>query len=197
MASAVERLKEAIEALQAEIDRDLDERRERWRYRVERGRVRFEAEVRARHRAAKVGLLEFLSYTRPSVVLTAPVIYSLIVPFAVLDLWVSLYQAVCFRVYGIARVRRGDHIAFDRHHLAYLNGLQKLNCLYCGYCNGVISYVREIAGRTEQYWCPIKHARRVKGVHDNYAAFLDYGDAEAFQAELERLREALGEGKGN
>ena len=197
MASAVARLKEAIEALQAEIDRDLDERRERWRYRVERGRVRFEAEVRARHRAAKVGLLEFLSYTRPSVVLTAPVIYSLIVPFAALDLWVSVYQAVCFRVYGIARVRRGDHIAFDRHHLAYLNGLQKLNCLYCGYCNGVISYVREIAGRTEQYWCPIKHARRVKGVHDNYAAFLDYGDAEAFQAELERLREALGEGRGS
>ena len=123
--------------------------------------------------------------------------FSLIVPFAVLDLWVSLYQAVCFRVYGIARVRRGDHIAFDRHHLAYLNGLQKLNCLYCGYCNGVISYVREIAGRTEQYWCPIKHARRVKGVHDNYAAFLDYGDAEAFQAELERLREALGEGRAS
>jgi hypothetical protein len=55
---------------------------------------------------------------------------------------------------------------FDRYHLAYLNVLEKLNCAYA---NGLIAYVREIAGRTEQYWCPIKHARRVIGAHSHYA----------------------------
>jgi hypothetical protein len=33
------------------------------------------------------------------------------------------------------------------------------------YANGVFAYVREVGSRTEQYWCPIKHARRVLGVH--------------------------------
>jgi hypothetical protein len=94
------------------------------------------------------------------VVLTAPVIYAVIVPLVLLDLFVTIYQRVCFPVYGIPKVNRGDYLIFDRHHLAYLNALEKLNCAYCSYANGLIAYVREIAGRTEQYWCPIKHARR-------------------------------------
>ncbi len=194
--SPVERLKEALRALEAEIDAELDESRDRLRYRIERGRIRFDREVLARHRAAKVRLREFLGAARPMVILTAPVIYSLILPFALLDLFVSLYQAICFPVYGIAKVRRADHIAFDRQHLAYLNGLQKLNCVYCGYCNGLISFVREVAGRTEQYWCPIKHARRMAGRHEQYGDFVAYGDAEGFREESEGLRERLKEGKG-
>jgi len=69
--------------------------------------------------------------------------------------------------------------------------LQKLNCIYCGYCNGLISYMREIAARTEQYWCPIKHARRTAGPHDRYAGFVDYGDAEGFRDRSRPLREGL------
>ncbi|MCB2116133.1 MAG: hypothetical protein KDE00_07465 [Rhodobacteraceae bacterium] len=187
----LDRLRETLAALEAEFDAELDERRERLKYRIEQGRVRFDREVLARHRATKVRLGEFLAATRPMVVLTAPVIYSLILPFALMDLFVSLYQAICFPVYGIAKVCRRDHIVIDRHHLAYLNGLQKLNCLYCSYCNGLIGYVREIAGRTEQYWCPIKHARRVAGAHDQYRDFTDYGDAEAFRTESQPLRDRL------
>ena len=193
--SPVERLKEALRALEAEIDAELDQSRDRLRYRIERGRIRFDHEVLARHRAAKVRLREFLGAARPMVILTAPVIYSLILPFALLDLFVSLYQAICFPVYGIAKVRRADHIAFDRQHLAYLNGLQKLNCVYCGYCNGLISFVREVAGRTEQYWCPIKHARRMAGRHEQYGDFVAYGDAEGFREESEGLRERLKAGR--
>ena len=193
--SPVERLKEALRALEAEIDAELDQSRDRLRYRIERGRIRFDHEVLARHRAAKVRLREFLGAARPMVILTAPVIYSLILPFALLDLFVSLYQAICFPVYGIAKVRRADHIAIDRQHLAYLNGLQKLNCVYCGYCNGLISFVREVAGRTEQYWCPIKHARRMAGRHEQYGDFVAYGDAEGFREGSEGLRERLKAGR--
>ena len=119
------------------------------------------------------------------------VIYSLVVPFVVLDLWVSIYHAICFPIYGIPKVRRRDHIRIDRQHLAYLNGLQKLNCVYCGYVNGLISYVREIAGRTEAYWCPIKHASRVEGRHDHYPEFMEYGDGEVWQDGLVKSRRGL------
>ena len=117
-----------------------------------------------------------------------PSIYSLIIPLILLDLFAALYQAVCFPVYGLRRVRRRDYLAFDRGQLAYLNAIEKINCEYCAYANGLIAYIREIASRTEEYWCPIKHARRVLGVHARYGSFVDYGDGDAYRHELERLR---------
>jgi len=55
----------------------------------------------------------------------------------------------------------------------------------------VIAYVQEIAGRTEQYWCPIKHALRLKTMHSRYRHFLDYGDAEQYRARVEEVRRAF------
>ncbi len=188
MTSPTETLLARIRDLQDELEQDLRRRSEAFRYRLENGRVVFEEGIRARHREFRVRLSTFLRGTRPMVVLTAPVIYSLIVPFVLLDLLVSLYQAVCFPVYGIDKVRRRDFIRIDRHHLAYLNALQKLNCVYCGYCNGLLGYVQEVAGRTEAYWCPIKHAARVGAYHGYYAQFVDYGDAEGFEAGLDASR---------
>lgn len=189
--SPIERLRDALQALDSEMDAELAASRDRLKYRIERGRAVFDREVLARHRAARVRWRAFLGAARPMVILTAPVIYALILPFALLDLFVTIYQAICFRVYGIARVRRRDHIVIDRQQLAYLNGLQKLNCVYCGYCNGLISYVREIAGRTEQYWCPIKHARRVSGAHDRYGSFADYGDSDGYNSRSGALRDGM------
>ncbi len=122
---------------------------------------------------------------------TAPIIYSLIVPICLLDLWVTLYQQVCFRAYGIVRVDRSKFIVVDRHHLAHLNGIEKVNCVFCGYANGVFAYVREVAGRTEQYWCPIRHASRVRGAHRQYRHFVDYGDAEGYKRRLLSFRADL------
>ena len=75
----------------------------------------------------------------------------------------------------IAQVRRSTYIVIDRHHLAYLNAIEKVNCVYCWYANGVFAYVREVAGRTEQFWCPIRHAKRVRAPHAHYREFVDYG----------------------
>ena len=194
MTTPLVQLAERIRDLEAALEAELEEKQRAFRYRLERGRVVFEAEVIARHRAARERLMSFLARTRPLVVLTAPVIYSLIVPLALLDLCVTLYQAVCFPVYGVPKVRRRDHILIDRQHLAYLNGLQKLNCVYCGYANGLISFVREVAARTEAYWCPIKHARRVAEPHSRYVHFVDFGDERAFQQRVEGHRSALREG---
>lgn len=149
----------------------------------------FRRDVVARQRAFKLGLVPFLFSSKVRHILVAPVIYSMILPMVLLDLWVSLYQAICFPAYGIPRVKRSHYVVFDRHHLAYLNLVEKMNCVYCSYGNGVFAYARAVAGRTEQYWCPIKHARRVLDPHGRYFSFLDYGDAEGYRAQLARMRE--------
>ena len=150
-----------------------------------------EEEVLARHRALRVSLPAFLASPRPLFILTAPVIYALILPVVLLDLFVAIHQAICFPVYGIDKVRRGDHVVIDRHQPACLNGLQKLNCICCGYANGVLALAREVAARTAQYWCPIKHARRVADPHALYGNFTDFGDAEGFRARQSALRSDL------
>jgi len=185
MTTDLDQLRSRIAELRQMLEAGIEERRAIWRYRIEHGRAVFEAGARERHRDLREGLAGYLARARLAVVITAPFIYALIVPFALLDLFVSLYQAVCFPVYGIPKVRRADHIIIDRHMLAYLNGLQKLNCVYCGYANGLISYVREIAGRTEAHWCPIKHARHSSDPHAHYDAFCDFGDAEGFRAKVD------------
>jgi hypothetical protein len=165
-----------------------DEQQMRWRYRIEAGRVRFEEATRRAHRRLKRSILQSLTETSLSHILTLPLIYSVTVPLVLLDVWMSLYQRICFPVYGIPRVRRREFIVFDRHYLAYLNAVQKAHCAYCSYANGVLAYVREIIARTEQYWCPIKHARRIEQPHERYHLFADYGDAEGYRRDLPALR---------
>ncbi len=183
-------LTEKIRELEAELDAEVAQRRIELHVGMERGRAFFEEEILRRHRELSTRLSTYILKAHPLVILTAPVIYSLIVPFVLLDLFVTIYQAVCFPVYGIPKARRGDYLVFDRHHLAYLNALEKLNCAYCSYANGLIAYVREIAGRTEQYWCPIKHARRVIGAHPRYATFQDYGDVDGYRRWLAQFHPA-------
>jgi hypothetical protein len=191
MASRTADLLERIAGLEHELELELTRRRALWRYRVDAGKVRFEREVHEAHRRLKQRLPVFLRESNLRTIATAPVIYSLIVPVAVLDLWVTLYQAVCFRAYGIPRVRRSAYIVIDRGALAYLNGVEKFNCVFCGYANGVFAYVREVGGRTEQYWCPIRHAKRVRAPHAHYREFVEYGDAEGYKRKLIPLRDAL------
>lgn len=131
--------------------------------------------------ATRQGLVAYVRLGSLASLLTAPVVYSLLFPLAVLDVWVSVYQLVCFPVYGIPRVGRRAHIAMDRETLPYLNAIERIHCTFCSYANGVISYVREVAALTEQYWCPIKHARNMPAPHSQYASFVDFGDAEGYR----------------
>ncbi|PKP80949.1 MAG: hypothetical protein CVT79_13125 [Alphaproteobacteria bacterium HGW-Alphaproteobacteria-18] len=180
-----------IRALEAELEGEFARQQAGLRYGLEHGKVVFEEEVARRHRELQTGLTRYLLKARLGVVISAPIIYSLILPFALADAWASLYQAVCFRVYGIPQVKRGRYMVFDRAGLGYLNALEKINCAYCSYVNGVIAYVREIGARTEQYWCPIKHARRVLGAHPRYPDFQDYGQGEQYREKLHALRARL------
>lgn len=158
-------------------------------------RIEFEQSIKESHRRLKTNFFRWLITNRPQNLLTGPIIYSMIIPLVVTDLFVSFYQAICFPVYGIKKVRRGDYIIFDRQHLSYLNFVEKFHCSYCAYGSGMIAYVSEIIARTEQYFCPIKHARKILGTHRRYVRFLDYGDAEDYEGKLESYRQRLNEDK--
>ena len=158
---------------------------------IHRTTVRLNREIRRAHEESREDLLTFLRSASIPSLLSTPIVYSVGLPFALLDLWVTLYQWACFPVYGIPWVRRGAYFAIDRHKLVYLNGIEKANCMYCSYANGVIAYVREVAACTEEYWCPIKHARPVPGAHGHYRRFFGYGDAQGYRRGLVPLRRRL------
>ncbi len=191
MTAHLDLLTEKLRSVEAEIEAEMAKRREELRFQVVNHRIVFEQEVLRLQRAIKTRALRYLIEANPLMILSAPVIYSLIVPIALADIWVMAYQAICFPVYRIPKVRRRDYLVFDRHHLAYLNIIEKINCAYCSYANGAIAFVREVAARTEVYWCPIKHARRVLGPHPHYQGFADFGDAEGFQSRLKQMKDGV------
>jgi hypothetical protein len=184
-------LRHIEQELAAELERIVEQNHERFRYTVRAGRVRFENGVRALHHSHRKGLIAYVRNAPISYVLTAPFTYGLFVPLLATDIAVNVFQQVCFRTYGIKIVRRRDYLVFDRQLLGYLNAIEKLNCVYCSYANGLISFIREVAARTEQYWCPIKHARHTLGEHNRMEEFFDYGDAESYHADLPRIRARL------
>jgi hypothetical protein len=124
-----------------------------------------------------------------------PFIYGMIFPAFILDICLFIYQQTALRLYGIPLVRRSDYIIYDRKHLSYLNLIQKMNCLYCSYVNGLFQFAVEVAGRTEKYWCPIKAARRKAGMHNWEEYFADYGDPEGFKKMFNSNKEFFGKKK--
>ncbi|MEW6428772.1 MAG: hypothetical protein AB1568_12145 [Thermodesulfobacteriota bacterium] len=184
----LQELVEEIKHLQRELLLEIEKKEKEYSYRISGKRVYFEEATARYHKTLATTLQAYLATSPLLNILTAPVIWSCLAPAALLDLMVCLYQGVCFPVYGIPKVRRGDYIVIDRHSLRYLNPIEKINCIYCGYFNGLIAYVQEVAARTEQYWCPIKHARKLSAIHSRYHKFLDYGDHEEYLRRLEQIR---------
>ncbi|HEY0704738.1 MAG TPA: hypothetical protein VGD60_18335 [Candidatus Acidoferrales bacterium] len=157
-------------------------------YELHQREIRFPDAVKKEHTRLRSSLLRYMQESRFFVGLTAPLIYGCIIPFVLIDIFISIYQWFSFPLYGIPKVKRSDFIVFDRGKLCYLNLLERINCAYCSYGNGVMAYVVEVAARTEQHWCPIRHAHRIMHPHDRYAHFLPYGDAVAYRAKLEEVR---------
>lgn len=190
MDTRIRELLQQIGSLEEDLRTALHERESRVHFIIRGKRIEFEREIRQTHQKLKRNFFRWLTTDRPQNLITGPIIYAMIVPLAVLDLFVTFYQASCFPIYGIAKVRRADYIVFDRRHLGYLNIIERFHCEYCSYASGLMAYLTEIIARTEQYFCPIKHARKVLGVHVHYARFLAYGDATDFHARLEAFRVA-------
>lgn len=181
-----------IGALEDELRSALHERESRVMFTIRGKRIEFEREIGEAHKRLKRGFFRWLVTDRGQNLITGPIIYGMAIPMALFDLCLSIYQLSCFPIYGIAKVRRADYIVFDRHQLGYLNFIERFHCEYCAYGNGLMAYATEILARTEQYFCPIKHARKVVGTHTRYENFLQYGESPDYHAKLEAIRVAMG-----
>lgn len=170
-----------IEALQAEMKEKYDEMAKKYGYEFEKRKIRFQEGFRMEHRKEKISAWKYTLSTNFRFILSMPFIYGMIIPAIFLDICTTIYQHTAFRLYRIPRVRRSDYIIFERRYLDYLNWIEKVNCLYCSYVNGLFAYCVEVAARTERFWCPIKAASRPRFTHAWYKEFADYGNAKEWR----------------
>lgn len=182
-----------IRALEDKLEQLIEEQQRDFLYQIEGAKIKFEASIIAQQKAIKVGLIQWLASSKLRSIASIPFIYGMIVPLVLLHISIEIFHIICFSLYKIPKVKRADYFVADRHLLPYLNIIEKLNCAYCSYGNGVIAYTREIIGRIELYWCPIKHAKKVIGTHKHYQKFLNFGEFEEYHAKKQSLRSQLSE----
>jgi hypothetical protein len=187
----IKKLLDQMTALEDELRTAMNEQPSSIFFQIKGKRVEFEKSMQETHRRLKTNFFRWLVTNRPQNLITGPIIYAMIIPLVITDIFITFYQLTCFPIYGIKKVRRADYIIFDRQQLHYLNFIEKFHCTYCAYGSGMIAYISEIVARTEQYFCPIKHARKILGTHARYARFLDFGEAENYENKLEEYRRAL------
>lgn len=89
-------------------------------------------------------------------------IYLMIIPLFILDVSASLYQFIYFGVMGIPKVKKSEYIRMERWDLSKLTFMQKVNCVYCEYANGVLSFAKAVGNQTEIFSCAIKHSHALK-----------------------------------
>lgn len=195
MNDRIQQILNQITELEDDLRIALSEQQSTMFFQIKGKRIEFEQSIKETHKRLKTNFFRWLVTYRPQNLLTGPIIYSMIIPLLITDFFVTFFQLTCFPIYGIKKVRRSDYIVYDRQQLNYLNFIEKFHCTYCAYGNGMIAYVSEVIARTEQYFCPIKHARKILGTHSRYARFLEYGDAENYEEKLEEYRKALGKEK--
>jgi len=84
-------------------------------------------------------------------------IYFMIVPIGFLDFCIWFYQFLYFGSRKIPKIKRSDFVVMDRGKLKRLNFIEKVDCVYCEYVNGVLAFAKAVAAQTEIYSCAIKH----------------------------------------
>lgn len=188
MTDRIRNLIAQMEAIETEINSALQEQHVHLRFKIKGKQVEFEQSIKDAHKQLKIGFVKWLG-NRPLNLITAPIIYGMFFPMVFLDICLWIYQAICFPIYKIKKVKRSDYMIFDRQHLNFLNFVEKFHCTYCAYGNGLVAYATEVLARTEQYFCPIKHARKMMGTHARYSKFIEFGDASDYQEKLEKFRQ--------
>jgi len=180
-----------MRGLEEELEELIEKQQRDFLYKIEGAKIEFEKTILAKQKALKIGLIQWLKGSSIRSILSIPFIYGMFIPLTFIHLTIEIYQTICFPLYNIPKVKRRDYFIADRQQLPYLNIIEKFNCAYCSYGNAVIAYTREITGRTELYWCPIKHAKKILGTHKHYQQFMNFGEYEDYHEKAAKLRAEL------
>ncbi len=194
MNDKIKEILEEIEAMKQKLSEEIAEQEKHISYEIQNGYVRFEKDVFEKQKENMKNLLAWFREIPLLHLLSSPLIYAMVIPAVLLDIILFIYQQVIFRIYKFKFIKRSDYILYDHQYLGYLNPIEKLNCLYCSYFNGLMQYAAAIAARTELFFCPIKHAKKVAYEHDHYLKYFEYGDGDEYQTKLKDLRDSSQEG---
>ncbi len=102
-------------------------------------------------------------------------IYPIVLFFLFTDFLIWWYQTIYFGILDIPKLPRHKYIIMGRYKLPGLSRMQRLNCGYCEYANGVIQWLKAVANQTEIYSCAIKYATPLPG-QEYQAGFYDQND---------------------
>ena len=180
-----------IESLNTDLRDEYDRLSKKYGFSFQKKKVIFLEEFRKRNKTLKFPTWKYIIPTNVRHILSIPFIYGMIVPALILDVSITIYQYAAFTLYRIPYVKRGEYFIYERRFLDYLNLIQKINCLYCSYVNGLFAYAVEIGARTERYWCPIKAAHKPKFSHGWYKDFADYGNPEDWNQKFHEHEKAF------
>jgi hypothetical protein len=92
-----------ITALEDEIEDLLRKQQEQVLVYLQDGRYRIRDELDQAHRLLRQGIWRWLLDSRPRNLISAPIIYGMIIPFIIMDLFLTCYQWICFPLYRIGR----------------------------------------------------------------------------------------------
>ena len=178
-----------IADLKKQLKEEIREKEAKMAYEIRQGKVYFSKETLQKQEEKITHFFRYLREAPLLHILSAPIVYMMIIPAVILDLFLFVYVAVIFPIYKFPKIKRSDYIVFDRQYLGYLNVIEKFNCMYCSYFNGLMNYTAAVAARSELYFCPIKHAKKIAYTHEHYYDFLSYADAEAYHDKLKECQE--------
>jgi len=181
MQTKITKILKHIESLYKDLEKEYQQAAKSYGFSLSGKKIIFLEAIRKRNKKIKESAFHYVFTASFRHLLSIPFIWAMIIPIFLLDIGLWIYQAFAFPLYGIPKVKRRDYIIYDRKFLSYLNVIQKLNCTYCTYANGLFAYAVEIGARTERYWCPIKAAKHPRVTHSLYAEFADYGDPKGFK----------------
>ncbi len=189
MQDNIKNILEEIETLKTKLKEEIVAKEKHIAYEIEHGRIHFSDEVLRTQREKLTHFLQFIKEAPLLHILSAPIVYMMIIPAVILDIFLFVYVLVIFPIYKFPKIKRSDYIVFDRQYLGYLNFIEKLNCVYCSYFNGLMNYTVAVAARSELYFCPIKHAKKIAYTHEHYYDFLPYADATSYHDKLQECQE--------
>ena len=189
MKSTISRILQEIENKRKELAEEYERIKKKYNFEYIKWKITFSKEQKLENKKKKRSFWQTTKSTTFREYLSIPFIYSMMIPAVILDLFLFMYQQTAMRLYRIPLVKRSDYITLERKHLDYLNWVEKLNCIYCSYVNWLFAYAVEIAWRTENYWCPIKHAKKMTSSHNWEKYFADYGDADWFKEVFRKNQE--------
>jgi hypothetical protein len=103
MSDRIQQLMSQIKALEDDLQIALNEQPSNMFFQLKGKRVEFEQSIKETHLKLKTNFFRWLVTNRPQNLITGPIIYSMIIPLVITDVFISFYQLTCFPIYGIKK----------------------------------------------------------------------------------------------